>query len=367
MFAQLAEELRKDGELREAIEVARNGLEKHPNYPSARMTLGRALMDAGQLVSARGEFESVLKGAPDNILASRFLAECLEGLGELTAAVARYKSTLLLSPDDRQVLARLEGAEGKLKRASRGATLPGPVVRLDAAGAYDELRPIPVAEVDGPMILETSREAGGFGSPGGVPSERLPDASSLLPIASLEESFEVEHVREAPVLAASGTADSPSAWEAVATANPEKVLEEDAATIPPRAAASLFAPAPLLPHADEEYFVEAEPLPVPRPAAESAALVSSTLAELYFNQGFIDKAIEVYRQLVEREPANQRAKVRLGELQELEHPVRAGSGDGRLSAGLAATPVANARVRRREVIQRTIARLEGLLAAARRG
>ena len=33
LFAQLAEELRKDGELEEAIRVAREGLQKHPTTP----------------------------------------------------------------------------------------------------------------------------------------------------------------------------------------------------------------------------------------------------------------------------------------------------------------------------------------------
>ena len=39
LFAQLAEELRKEGDLAEAVRVARQGLSHHPNYPSARMTL----------------------------------------------------------------------------------------------------------------------------------------------------------------------------------------------------------------------------------------------------------------------------------------------------------------------------------------
>jgi uncharacterized protein HemY len=60
LFAQLAEELRKDGELEEAIRVSRAGLQKHPSYPSARMTLGRALLDTGDWGSARAEFELVL-------------------------------------------------------------------------------------------------------------------------------------------------------------------------------------------------------------------------------------------------------------------------------------------------------------------
>ena len=76
VFAQLAEELRKEGELEEAIRVSRAGLEKHPFYPSARMTLGRALLDSGDLNAARAEFESVLQGAPDNLLARRYLEEC---------------------------------------------------------------------------------------------------------------------------------------------------------------------------------------------------------------------------------------------------------------------------------------------------
>ncbi|HEY2943404.1 MAG TPA: DUF4388 domain-containing protein [Vicinamibacteria bacterium] len=76
LFAQLAEELRKEGELEEAIRISREGLQKHPFYPSARMTLGRALLDSGDLDAAKVEFEAVLQGAPDNLLARRFLEEC---------------------------------------------------------------------------------------------------------------------------------------------------------------------------------------------------------------------------------------------------------------------------------------------------
>jgi hypothetical protein len=79
LFAQLAEELRKEGELEEAVAVCRTGLEKHPNYPSARITLARTLMDSGDVTAARTELEAVLQGAPDNILARKLLEECAEG------------------------------------------------------------------------------------------------------------------------------------------------------------------------------------------------------------------------------------------------------------------------------------------------
>ena len=107
VFAQLAEELRKEGEFEEAIQVCREGLQKHSNYPSARMTLGRALFESGDLAAARKEFELVVKGAPDNILAGRMLGESLEGLGDLEAARDRYKKTLAMAPGEKHVAAQL--------------------------------------------------------------------------------------------------------------------------------------------------------------------------------------------------------------------------------------------------------------------
>lgn len=74
-FAQLAEEHRRGGEYDEAIRICRAGLEQHPGYLSARVTLGRALLETGQFDEAQGELEYVLRAAPDNLAAIRALAE----------------------------------------------------------------------------------------------------------------------------------------------------------------------------------------------------------------------------------------------------------------------------------------------------
>ena len=74
-FAPLAEELRRAGEHYEAVRVCLAGLEHHPAFLSARVTLGRALAALDQYQEARTEFEYVLRVAPDNLLASRSLAE----------------------------------------------------------------------------------------------------------------------------------------------------------------------------------------------------------------------------------------------------------------------------------------------------
>ena len=70
-FAQLAEEYRRAGALEEAVEVCRAGLARHAGYLSARVTLGRALLELGQLDAALEELNAVLAGAPERGLPAR--------------------------------------------------------------------------------------------------------------------------------------------------------------------------------------------------------------------------------------------------------------------------------------------------------
>jgi hypothetical protein len=116
------------------------------------------------------------------------------------------------------------------------------------------------------------------------------------------------------------------------------VLDEEPAIVDP-----VPPPAPSTLPATEE----------PRPSP--AALSSSTLAELYFTQGFTDKAIEVYRELLVREPDNARASGRVTELMGLQAQL------ARDSAGMDGNDPRRAR------IERTIARLEDFLVAVKRG
>jgi tetratricopeptide (TPR) repeat protein len=83
-FAALAEEYRRLGRYEEAIEICTAGLQRHPAYLSARVTLGRALIETGELESAREQFQTVLRSAPENIAATRGLAQIHERLGQST-------------------------------------------------------------------------------------------------------------------------------------------------------------------------------------------------------------------------------------------------------------------------------------------
>jgi tetratricopeptide (TPR) repeat protein len=81
-FAQLAEEYRRAGQYTEAVDVARSGLAHHPTYLSARVTLGRALIELAAYNDAQAELEDVLRAAPENLAAIRGLAEIHQRRGE---------------------------------------------------------------------------------------------------------------------------------------------------------------------------------------------------------------------------------------------------------------------------------------------
>jgi tetratricopeptide (TPR) repeat protein len=85
------------------------------------------------------------------------------------------------------------------------------------------------------------------------------------------------------------------------------------------------------------------------PSPTATPFSSPTLAELYLRQGFLERAIGVYRQVVAEKPGNERALARLGEIEALARQREGAQADGR-----------------RRMLERTIGCLEALLGAARR-
>jgi tetratricopeptide (TPR) repeat protein len=126
-FAQLAEEYRRAGEHAEAVRVCRTGLAKHPSYLSARVTLGRALIELDQHDEAHTELEYVLRSAPENLAAIRGLAEIHQRRGELPEALKQYQAALDIAQHDPD----LEEAVHELTRQLGG----GPQARTGAGTA----------------------------------------------------------------------------------------------------------------------------------------------------------------------------------------------------------------------------------------
>jgi predicted Zn-dependent protease len=89
-FAALAEEYRRIGRVAEAIETCRAGLQRHPSYLSARVTLGRALSEIGEFGEATSELEAVLRAAPENLAAIRALADIHRRRAEMPESIESY-------------------------------------------------------------------------------------------------------------------------------------------------------------------------------------------------------------------------------------------------------------------------------------
>jgi len=78
------------------VRVCREGLTRHPGYLSARVTLGRALLDLGQLGEARTELQFVAGEAPENLAAMRGLAGIFHREGDAASALEYFQRALAL-------------------------------------------------------------------------------------------------------------------------------------------------------------------------------------------------------------------------------------------------------------------------------
>jgi tetratricopeptide (TPR) repeat protein len=72
----------------------------HPGYNSARVTLGRALIEVNDLDTAEVELNQVLRSAPENLAAIRGLADVHHRRGELGDALTFYQAALGLAKHD---------------------------------------------------------------------------------------------------------------------------------------------------------------------------------------------------------------------------------------------------------------------------
>ena len=134
-FAQLAEECRRAGHFQEAVDVCRAGLELHPGYLSARVTLGRALIELNDLDIALAELGHVLKSAPENLAAIRGVAEIHHRQGVLPEALAYYRAALALAHNDPDLQRTVDELALQVEPPPRPASADG----LSFAQMQDEL------------------------------------------------------------------------------------------------------------------------------------------------------------------------------------------------------------------------------------
>ncbi len=144
LFAPLADAYRKSGDLEKAIEVCEKGLERFPDYASARVILGKCFYDKGATERARGEFERVLGIDPDNMVALKFMGEIHLAENEKKKAGESFRKLLAIDPTNEEAAKILDEIESefKVKEIDLGNKLrvkderPGELATMTLAGIY---------------------------------------------------------------------------------------------------------------------------------------------------------------------------------------------------------------------------------------
>jgi tetratricopeptide (TPR) repeat protein len=120
VFAPLAEAYRKAGLIDEAIEIAREGIRKHPNFAGGKVALARALFDQQRYEEVIQALQPIVQETPDNLVAQKLIAESALMLGRLAESLAAYKMYLYFSPQDAEVGKLVQELE---KKAYEGGAL----------------------------------------------------------------------------------------------------------------------------------------------------------------------------------------------------------------------------------------------------
>lgn len=331
-FAQLAEEYRRAGNYDEAVRTCRLGLARHPGYLSARVTLGRALLELESLDEAQQELEFVLRAAPENLAAIRGMAEIHHRRGHMAEALEYYQRALGFARHDpaleetvEQIARELGGgppeptgglsfeeAQAQLISAIEGApavpaapaapVLPPPIPTAappDSPG----VPPVPREAVPDPLAAEEPGPETSFYAAGPVEiaTNQPPSTAPPSPADSGGDLFDFEALLgalgEAPDRAAPSPIEALLASPPSGAAETPDVAVEPAPNLPPAAA---DAPAVEVTAPDDDPLAALEaslrthvptPILTPAPAPEAAALSSLQQAIVDDLEAWLDELV----------------------------------------------------------------------------
>ncbi|HEV7389201.1 MAG TPA: tetratricopeptide repeat protein [Gemmatimonadaceae bacterium] len=171
-FAPLANEYRKGGQPKRAIEICRAQLAQMPGHMSGLIVFGQALYEATDFEEARQVFERALTLDPENLIALRSLGDMSLQSGNTAEARRWYTRLLDADPKDTAVIALVSEIEESAEAAPLAAPDNFPV---DTDGGD---QPIPfIADASGaPIEPELEPEPQSPAAP--KAAERQPTASS---------------------------------------------------------------------------------------------------------------------------------------------------------------------------------------------
>jgi predicted regulator of Ras-like GTPase activity (Roadblock/LC7/MglB family) len=152
-FLELAEALRRRGQLDAAHKVARGGLTRYPGLADAHDLMARILSDQGDLAGAFDAWASALQLDPMRTSALKGVAFLYFRAGEGAAAMEHLQRALEVDPDDvsiRQAIARLGPGHPEPVAGTSPATAAPPPGAVGAAVSPSAAPPAAAAPPEEP-------------------------------------------------------------------------------------------------------------------------------------------------------------------------------------------------------------------------
>ena len=118
LFMPLAEEYMKCGMPDEAMMVLNDGLKVHPNFFSAKVTLGKVYLKKDQIGDAKAQFEEVIQASPDNLFAHRKLAKIYRDENDLEHARTSCRVVLSANPKDAEMKSLMDEIENSFQKTA---------------------------------------------------------------------------------------------------------------------------------------------------------------------------------------------------------------------------------------------------------
>ncbi|HET7613308.1 MAG TPA: tetratricopeptide repeat protein [Gemmatimonadaceae bacterium] len=146
-FAPLANEYRKGGQPKRAIEICRAQLAQMPGHMSGQIVYGQSLYEAGEFEEARQVFEGALTLDPENLIALRSLGDLSLQSGNTVEARSWYTRLLDADPKDTAVIALVDEID---KAADAGTPVPEEIPGVDT-DAGDQAIPFITDAIGGPV------------------------------------------------------------------------------------------------------------------------------------------------------------------------------------------------------------------------
>ncbi len=128
-FAPLANELRKAGDLTQAIALCREHLPKQPGHMSGYIVFGQALYENGELDKGRVVFEQALALDPENLIALHHLGHIARQQGDAPLARRWYERALETDPRNEDIAHQLAALATPVRPVT---TVPTPPVAAPA-------------------------------------------------------------------------------------------------------------------------------------------------------------------------------------------------------------------------------------------